>query len=174
MSSATPDVLTLGAFIAGHLRRLGPVPVDAHTLAVAIENQFLITPAADLVPIELDFEVPVEMVEDQPTFTGYMRYRIRELIADTAEGFVALTERPVLHRLPDLQHGAGMARFRITAKGRRLHSPADPFDGMTLAPDACPRCGDAPAWHKNQTGPCMAIGCKCQGPPTAPTETSSS
>jgi len=43
---------------------------------------------------------------------------------------------------------------------------ADVFGNVTLAPDACPNCGHAAGWHRDQTGPCAAIGCTCTGPPT--------
>lgn len=119
------DLIDLGNFIAEYLRKLGPVPVDAGTLARVVvgrlDDAFLTIPRGEITDVEHEYALPRELVEDAAAIDTVHDWRLAEAMTEALRNGLVVIEMPTRHELPRLRPDPmNMVRFKLVARARKI------------------------------------------------------
>jgi len=122
---------TLTDVLAGHLATRDPeepgVRARARRIAVDIENQFHLIPAAECEPVEAEYLLPIELVEDGQAVEAAHAQFAGRLIDEAMRRGLLIISSPERHELPPLDQAMRMLskRYQVRATGWKLPGTDD-------------------------------------------------
>lgn len=136
---------TLTDVLVDHLATRDPeepgVRARARRIAVDIENRFHMIPAAECEPVEAEYLLPTELVEDGTVVEQVHARQAAELVAEAMRRGLVIINRPERYDLPpfDRSMAQHMKRFQLRAMGWRPPTKIASRSGESSLPSPPPR-----------------------------------